>query len=484
MSTTFSTPCDANIAAAARPCANRHPRATLAATILGSSLAFIDGSVVNVALPALGQDLGAGAAELTWTINAYLLPLGALILLGGGAGDHFGRRRLFLLGLVVFTLASIMCAVAPTLTWFLAGRGLQGIGAALLMPNSLAILGASFSGEARGRAIGMWAAVGALSGALAPLLGGWLVDTSGWRSIFFLNLPVAVTAGFLAVKFVPESKEARGSGALDWTGAVLATLALGVLTWALTAASESAANNATMWTAVALGVCLLAAFLWVEAKRGDEAIMPFALLATPTFVGLTLLTFFLYASLGGLFVLLPFLLINVGNYTAVAAGAALLPLPLLIGLASPLMGRVTVRFGGRLPLTIGAAIVAVGLALFLRVDSEAINYWTDVFPATLIVAIGMGISVAPLTSTVMASVNTDHVGAASGFNSAVARVGGLIATALLGFVFAKASAEAFVTGFRIAALTGAASAVAAACCALLLIRQPPQLPAASATAPH
>jgi EmrB/QacA subfamily drug resistance transporter len=483
MSTAFATPCDANIAATTRPSESWYPRATLAATILGSSLAFIDGSVVNVALPALGQDLGAGAAELAWTINAYLLPLGALILLGGGAGDYFGRRRLFLLGLVGFTLASIVCAISPTLTWLLVGRAMQGIGAALLMPNSLAILGASFSGDERGRAIGMWAAVGALAGAVAPLLGGWLVDTSGWRTIFLLNLPVAAAAGFLAWKFVPESKEARSSGTLDWAGAILATLALGVLTWALTAASESATNITLVWTAAATGVALLAAFLWAEAKRGDAAIMPFSLFATPTFVGLTLFTFFLYASLGGLLVLLPFLLINVGEYSAIAAGAALLPLPLLIGLASPLMGRVTVRLGGRLPLTVGAATVAAGFALFVRVDSDSINYWTDILPATLVVAIGMGISVAPLTSTVMASVDTDHVGTASGFNSAVARVGGLIATALLGFVFAqRASAEAFVTSFRIAALIGAACAAAAACCALLLIRQPTQMSGSSATA--
>lgn len=471
MSTTFSAPCDAGVAIASRPQENRHPRATLATTILGSSLAFIDGSVVNVALPALGRDLGANAAELSWTINAYLLPLGALILLGGGAGDHFGRRRLFLLGLAVFTLASIVCAIAPSLTWLLLGRGLQGLGAALLMPNSLAILGASFTGEARGRAIGIWAAVGALAGAVGPLIGGWLVDTSGWRTIFLLNLPVAAASGYLAWKFVPESKDRREAAPLDWTGAILATLALGSLTWALTSASESAGNSTLLWIAAAIGAALLAAFLFVEAKRGDRAIMPFALFATPTFVGLTLLTFFLYASLGGLFVLLPYLLIQVGDYSAVAAGAAMLPLPAVIGVASPLMGRVTARLGGRLPLAIGSVIVAVGLAMYLRVDADAIDYWVDILPATLLVAIGMGVSVAPLTSTVMSSVNADHVGAASGFNSAVARIGGLIATALLGFVFAQeSSADAFVAGFRIAALTGTVLAATAAACALVLIR--------------
>ena len=471
MSTTFSAPCDAGVAVASRPQENRHPRATLAATILGSSLAFIDGSVVNVALPIIGLDLNANSADIPWIINAYLLPLGALILLGGGAGDHFGRRRLFLLGLALFTLASIVCAIAPSLTWLLICRGLQGLGAALLMPNSLAILGASFSGEARGRAIGIWAAVGALASAVGPLVGGWFVDTSGWRTIFLLNLPVAAASGYLAWKFVPESMDEREGLSLDWTGALLATLALGSLTWALTSASEPAANTTWLWIAAAIGAALLTSFLLVEAKRGDRAIMPLALFATPTFVGLTLLTLFLYAGLGGLFVLLPFLLIQVGGYSAVAAGAAMLPLPAVIGLASPLMGRVTAHLGGRLPLAIGSVIVAVGLAMYLRVNANAIDYWADILPPTLLVAIGMGVSVAPLTSTVMSSVNADHVGVASGFNSAVARIGGLIATALLGFVFAQQhSTDAFVEGFRIAALTGAALAAAAAACALLLIR--------------
>ena len=471
MSTTLSAPCDAAIAAATRLQVSPSPRATLAATILGSSLAFIDGSVVNVALPAIGRDLVADAAALPWVINAYLLPLGALILLGGGAGDHFGRRRLFLLGLAVFTLASIVCATASSLVWLLIGRASQGLGAALLMPNSLAILGASFGGEARGRAIGIWAAAGALAGAVGPLLGGWLVDTSGWRAIFLINLPVAAAAGYLAWNFVPESKDQRGDAELDWAGAALATVALGVLTWALTSASARATDAAIVWTMATVGIALIGWFLWVEVRRGERAIMPLALFATPTFTGLTLLTFFLYASLGGLFVLLPFLLIEVGGYSAVAAGAALLPLPVVIGIASPLMGRATARFGGRLLLATGALTVAVGLALYLRVDAGAIDYWADIFPATLIVAVGMGISVAPLTTNVIASVDADHVGAASGFNSAVARIGGLIATALLGFVFAEQSSpDAFVAGFRTAALTGAALAAAAAVCALWLIR--------------
>jgi EmrB/QacA subfamily drug resistance transporter len=449
----------------------RYPRATLAATILGSSLAFIDGSVVNVALPALARDLRAGPANLSWTINAYLLPLSALILLGGGLGDHFGRRLLFQIGLLLFTSASLGCAVAPSLGWLLAARALQGLGAALLMPNSLAILGDAFSGEMRGRAIGTWAAAGALAGALGPIIGGWLVDTVGWRAIFLLNLPLAAGAGFLAWRYVEERRAPHGAPPLDSLGAALATLALGLLTWSLTEASESTVTSSLPALAAVLGCALLAGFLWHERTLGERAIMPFSLFAAPTFVGLTLLTFFLYGSLGGLLVLLPFLMIRIEHWSAVAAGSALLPLPVIIGVGSRFMGRIASRVGGRLPLASGSCVVAVGLALYARLGSGAIHYWTDIFPPTLLVAVGMGACVAPLTTSVMASVDLDHVGVASGFNSAVARVAGLIATALLGFVFARqGSRDVFLVAFRVASLIGAVSAGAAAISAWALIR--------------
>jgi len=475
MSAALAAPCDRASASAVPPCASAssvaHPQLTLAACILGSSVAFIDGSVVNVALPALALDLGAGPAELTWAVNAYLLPLGALILLGGGMGDHFGRRRLFLSGLTLFTLASVLCAAATSFGWLLAGRGLQGLGAALLMPNSLAILGGAFTGEARGRAIGTWAAMGALAGALGPLIGGWLVDAAGWRSIFLLNLPIAGAAGVLAWRYVAEIREAR-QASLDWGGAALATSGLGLATWALTQASgDKTGTSSTVWIAAAAGAVLLAAFIWLQHRRGDKALMPLSMFATPTFIGLTLLTFFVYGALGGLLVLLPFFLIRIEHWSAVAAGAALLPVPIVIGIASRLMGRITANIGGRLPLAAGAAIVGTGLALYTRVGAGALNYWTDILPATLVVALGMGCSAAPLTTTVMASVDVDRVGAASGFNSAVARIAGLVATALLGFVFARQDATAdFVAGFRLAAMVGAGAAALAAVCALLLIR--------------
>jgi EmrB/QacA subfamily drug resistance transporter len=449
----------------------RHPAATIAATILGSSLAFIDGSVVNVALPTIGHAFHAGPAALAWTINAYLLPLGALILLGGAIGDHYGRRRVFQVGIAIFLLASLLCTFAPTLALLLAGRALQGIGSALLMPSSLAILGASFSGSARGRAIGTWAAAGAIAGAVGPVLGGWIVDVFGWRPIFLINLPIGFGAAWLA-RYANESRDRREASRLDWTGGLLATIGLGLIVWALTAAAEPSAMRLMLWAAAAAGAALLAVFVWIESRKGDAALMPPGLFATSSFIGLSLLTFFLYAALGGLIVLLPFLLIRLGHYSAVEAGAAMLPIPLLIGLGSRAMGGVAAKMGGRLLLSGGSLIVAAGLALYVCISTGAINYWRDILPSTLLIAVGMAICVAPLTTSVMASVDADHVGAASGFNSALARIGGLLATALLGFVFAAAGDDAaLVTRIHYAAIAGAGCCVLAAICAYGLIRQ-------------
>lgn len=446
-------------------------RATLAATILGSSLAFIDGSVVNVALPALARQLHADPSKLSWAINAYLLPLGTLILLGGGLGDHYGRRRVFLIGLVLFTGASMLCGIAPTFAWLLAGRGAQGIGAALLMPNSLAILGGAFSGEERGRAIGTWAAVGAIAGVVGPIFGGWVVDIAGWRFVFMINVPVALAAGYLTWKHVAEQKDWSRGDRLDASGAFLATSALGMLTWSLTEAADISHSHFLVTAVSVVGLALLTLFLVQERRLQDRALMPFALFSSRTFVGLTLLTFFLYGSLGGLIVLLPFLLIQINHWSAVAAGAALLPLPLLIGIGSRSMGRLAARIGGRTPLSGGSLLVAAGLALYARVNAVGVDYWLDIFPPTLLVGLGMSVCVAPLTTSVMASVDTDHVGVASGVNNATARIAGLVATALLGFVFAREnSASDFVAAFRTAALVGAGSAAAAAAFAAALIR--------------
>jgi EmrB/QacA subfamily drug resistance transporter len=463
----LSGPCDGGIAAIARarPCPNR--RLTLVASILASSLSFVDGSVVNVALPAIGADLHAHASGLQWIVNAYLLPLSALLLLGGAAGDKFGRRRLFLLGIALFALASTLCALAPSLELLLAGRALQGIASAMLMPNSLALLGTAFAGEARGRAIGTWAAAGAVAGALGPLLGGWLVAAVGWRAIFLINLPLAAGALWLGWRYVAESRE-EGDAPLDWLGVATATAGLGAVTWGLTMLSGVAGRAAEGWASTAAGVAALLAFLAIERRRGERAIMPLAMFGTASFAGLTLLTFFLYAALGGLFVALPYVLIELRGYSPIEAGAALLPLPAVIAFGSRLMGRVAAGTGPRLPLTAGPLIVAAGFALAARIGTGH-SYWTSVLPAVLVIAIGMAGAVAPLTTAVMASVDKDHVGTANGFNSAMARTGGLIATALLGSVLAARGAD-LAEAFGIAAYVAAGAAAAAGLAALFLLR--------------
>jgi EmrB/QacA subfamily drug resistance transporter len=459
-------PCDGAIAASAkaRPCPRK--RLTLVASILASSLSFVDGSVVNVALPAIGADLDAPASGLQWIVNAYLLPLSALLLLGGAAGDKFGRRRLFLIGIALFALASTLCALAPSLELLLAGRALQGIASAMLMPNSLALLGSAFAGEERGRAIGTWAAAGAVAGALGPVLGGWLVDAVGWRAIFLVNLPLCAGALWLGWRYVAESREEQGAP-LDALGVAVATIGLGAVTWGLTELSGGGSGGAG-WAAAGAGAAALLAFLAIERKRGERAIMPLSLFGTASFAGLTLLTFFLYAALGGLFVALPFILIELRGYSPVAAGAALLPLPAVIALGSRLMGRVAAGTGPRLPLTLGPLIVAAGFALAARIGTGE-SYWTSVLPAVLLIAIGMAGAVAPLTTAVMASVDKDHVGTANGFNSAVARTGGLIATALLGSVLA-ARGEALGEAFAVAAFVAAGAAGVAGLAALILLK--------------
>lgn len=460
-------PCDGGIAASTEAGPSTAQRMTLIASILASSLAFIDGSVVNVALPAIGADLGAEAAGLQWIVNAYLLPLSALLLLGGGAGDKFGRRKLFIGGIALFAVASALCAAAATLPLLLAGRALQGVASAMLMPNSLALLGAAFAGAARGRAIGTWAAAGAIAGALGPLLGGWLVEAVGWRAIFLINLPLCAAAIWMGWRYVAESREEREKP-LDWLGVVVATFALGGLTWGLTVLSGEGSGLGGGWTATMLGLGAMLLFVLIERRRGARAIMPLAMFGTASFAGLTILTFFLYAALGGLFVLLPYVLIELRGYSPVAAGAALLPLPAVIGLGSRMMGAVAARTGPRLPLTVGPLVVAAGFALATRIGQDS-SYWSDVLPAVLVIAIGMAFAVAPLTTAVMASVDGDHVGTANGFNSAVARTGGLIATALLGSVLA-ARGEALAAAFDAAALVAAGAAAIAGLAALILLR--------------
>jgi EmrB/QacA subfamily drug resistance transporter len=479
-------PCDHGLAAAVDapvPTRAAHPSGSLAATILGSSLAFIDGSVVNVGLPAIERDLassGASGASIGWLINAYLLPLGALVLLGGVVGDRYGRKRMFLAGMALFSVASLACALAPGFAWLLAARAVQGVGAALLMPASLALLGAAFSGEARGRAVGTWAAAGAITGALGPLAGGWLIDAVGWRAIFLVNLPIAAGAAWLGWRDVDESRSGDPAP-LDIGGALLATAGLGLLTYGLTvvAAHESGAAGAAVGAAgpglglaaLGAGAASLGAFVALEAHLGRRAMMPLALFGTSSFVGVSILTLCLYAALGGMVVLLPYLLIRSGGYSAAGAGAALLPLSIAMGLGSRAAGRLAERVGARTLLTAGPIVVAVGFALFLRVGAGPIGYVDGLLPALAVIACGLTLSVAPLTAAVMGAVDAAHVGSASGVNNAIARVAGLLATALLGFVLAGgATSPTFIGRFHGAAMAGALLALAAGAAAFALVR--------------
>jgi EmrB/QacA subfamily drug resistance transporter len=442
------------------------PRWTLVACILASSLSFVDGSVLNVALPAIRSGYNAGAADVQWVINAYLLPLSALLLLGGALGDHFGRRRLLVLGTTMFGVSSLLCALAPSLPVLLAARAAQGIGAALLLPNSLALLNAAFSGEKRGRAVGIWAAAGAAAAAVAPLIGGWLVDTVGWPAIFYINLPLAAGAILLAVRFVEESRD-PGAGRTDYAGALLATAGLGGVTYALTLWSASGRFTGPAWSALVAGIALLAAFLWVEIRRKGRAMLPITLFGNRCFSGLNLLTLLLYGAFGSAMLLVPFVLISAGGYSPVEAGLAMLPLPILMTAASPTMGSLAARIGPRIPLTIGPIVVAGGMALARLIGQDG-SYWTGPFPSIGVMALGMTIAVAPLTSSVLGSVEEQHVAMASGFNSAVARLGGLIATALLGSVLGKNGAEMF-PDFHMAMFVSAGVAALASVVALTML---------------
>lgn len=444
------------------PPAPAHPRLLVATTILASSLAFIDGSVVNVGLPTIGRALGSHSGDLSWVVNGYLLPLSALLLIGGACGDAYGRRRLLMLGILLFAAASTLCSLAPNLEFLVAGRVLQGIGAATLMPNSLATLGANFSGEARGRAVGIWAGVGAAFGAIGPLVGGTLLDHFGWRLIFLINLPIAATAVLLALRYVPADLP-RARAPLDLVGALLAAASLAAITWALTLASSGRATDGRAGLAAVAGAALLALFWWAQRRRGETAMVPLSLFSSPRFVGLTLLTLLLYGALGMVLVLVPTVLIGACGYSSTLAGAALLPLPVIIALSSAQMGRLAGRFGSRLLLTIGPAVAGLGFLLLLRIGPG--SYWTMTLPAMLVIAIGMGTTAAPLTTAVLGSVDAQRTGVASGLNSAVARLGSLVATALASGVLA-AHGENLLHRFHVAALLAAAAGALASGCAV------------------
>jgi EmrB/QacA subfamily drug resistance transporter len=411
-------------------------RWTLAATIIGSSLTFVDATVVNVALPALQADLGATITDVQWVIEAYALFLGGLILVGGSFGDQFGRKRVFLSGVWVFTLASIACGIATSIRALIVARAIQGVGAAFLVPGSLAIISATFDDDVeRGRAIGTWSGFSAITSAIGPVAGGWLIEHVSWRAVFFINVPLAAIVIVLATRFIGESRDESRSSGVDWTGAALAVLGLGAVVFALLEWPRLATERQVVIGAMTVGIASLAGLIVVES-RVSTPMLPLRLFASRTFTLANVLTFLLYGALAMVLWLLPLELIQARHYSATAAGAALLPLPLLLFALSRWSGGLVGRVGSRLPLTVGPAIVSVGLVLLARVATGD-SYWTTVFPAITVISFGMAFVVAPLTTTAMGAVEAQHAGVASGVNNAVSRVAGLIAIALLGVVLVR-----------------------------------------------
>ena len=403
----------------------------LAVSVLTSTMAITDESVVNVALPNIQLDLGTTLPAMQWVVNAYILSLSALLLIGGAAADRFGRRRMFLVGIGIFAAASLGCGLAPTVGILTASRVIQGVGAALLIPCSLAIIGAAFDEKERGAAIGIWSGASAIAAGIAPLVGGGLVDHSSWRAIFLINPLLALFGIWIAVRHVPESRDPEAPASLDWRGALLVLAGLGSLVYGLIAASTLGWRDSTVIGSVLAGVALLAGFVMAE-KRSSAPMMPLGLFRSHTFSGVNLLTLLLYGALGGAFFFLPFLLIQVHGYSATATGAIFLPFTLILGVMSKWSGRLVDRVGARRPLIVGPAIAGLGFAFLAWVSSDG-RYWTLLLPM-IVMGLGMTITVAPLTTTVVNAVPARQTGLASGINNAVASVASLLAIAALGTI--------------------------------------------------
>ncbi|MEU0336420.1 MFS transporter [Streptomyces sp. NPDC006193] len=445
----------------------------LLTTVLGSGMALLDSTVVNVALPRIGRDLDASLAALQWTVNAYMVTLAGLILLGGSLGDRYGRRRIFVLGVAWFAAASLLCGLAPTSGVLIGARALQGVGGALLTPGSLALIQASFHPDDRSRAVGLWSGFGGVGAAVGPFLGGWLVAGPGWRWVFLLNVPLALLCVPVAVRHVPESAGHRARGRFDVLGAALGALALALLTYALI---ETRAGTAATALAASAGLAAAAAFLYVETHHVDPMLPP-DIFASRRFTAVNLVTVCVYAAFGGFFFLTALQLQVVAGYSPLAAGTALLPTTALMLLFSSRSGALADRTGPRLPLTAGPLLCAAAMLLMTRVGPDA-DYPADVLPAMLVMGAGMVTLVAPLTSSVLASVDTARAGLASGVNNAAARAAGLLAVAALPLLTgmgpeAYRSPAAFDAAFGRAMPVCAAALLLASVLAFTLIRRPP-----------
>ena len=411
----------------------------LGITVLGSSIAFLEATVVNVALPAIGEDLGADVAGLQWIINGYLLTLAALILLGGSLGDRYGRRRIFNIGVIWFAAASVLCAVAPNADILIAARVIQGIGGALLTPGSLAIIEATFYPEDRGRAIGAWSALGGVAAAIGPLLGGWLIEAVSWRAIFFINLPIAAFVVWGAERHVPESRDPTITGRLDFPGSALASLALAGLTFTVIQAPVDGFDSPMVLAALVIGLVSAVAFVFVE-RRSPEPMMPLSIFDSRQFSSANVVTFVVYAAMGGVFFfLVVFLQVSLG-YSPIAAGAASLPITALMLAFSPRAGALAQRIGPRLPLTLGPIGIAIGMLMMTTIDPGD-SYVGSVLPAVIVFGLGLTLVVAPITATVLAAADERHAGVASGVNNAVARTAGLAAVAALPLIVGLTGAD-------------------------------------------